>query len=208
MKEQFSQSSLEVRPLPGSRVTTTPAHTQGASVPVSGALAKGLAASQNFGNFLIFRLCSTTGITGKKRRSPKLKSDISFFSRPKNCDHLRQVGLGLRGCVRRSSCCTRVVRTSTVGNGLVIWFARISRSWLSGMMAKLSRRTVAPFAPRWLSGFSGSSAISHRSFDRRGVKIRPWHFRCSTSNRHRIEYPPSVCKSCQHRELGRRVTRP
>ena len=31
----------ELRPAPGSRVTTTPAHTQGAGVPVSGAPVKG-----------------------------------------------------------------------------------------------------------------------------------------------------------------------
>lgn len=109
-KEQFSQSTLnEVRPLPGSRVTTTPAHTQGASVPVSGALAKGIPHCPNFwGIFYIFHSRSMAGITGKKRRSPKSKSDISFFSQAKKFRPSTTGGpCAPRGCVRMS-CCTRV----------------------------------------------------------------------------------------------------
>lgn len=41
MMHTLSLAQIQFRPLPGSRVTTTPAHTQGAGVPVSGAPVKG-----------------------------------------------------------------------------------------------------------------------------------------------------------------------
>lgn len=41
MTHTFSLALNLFRPLPGSRVTTTPAHTQGAGVPVYGAPVKG-----------------------------------------------------------------------------------------------------------------------------------------------------------------------